>query len=316
MGDFLFTKFTNYWRVCAMRKKFMKKHENTLSLRRNVGSAEKGLAVSYVQRISKLTLEQSKEVITKGGFWVRKQNRGQLAREHNPEQVLQPGDSIELYYDPAVLSCMTIPATLIQKQANWSIWFKPAGMLSEGTQYGDHCSLIRQAELECKTAFLIHRLDREVAGLMVIAHNSSSADRWSRQWETSSVQKWYRALVVGAMPQQVGVSYDIRQPLNGQACHTKYIIRRKLERTTLLDLQLITGRYHQIRRHLDGIGYPILGDPRYGQRNKNQEGIMLVCWKLEFRDPDTGKPGECILPNDRLPALLQESKPPVTANLL
>lgn len=88
------------------------------------------------------------------------------------------GDRITLHYQPEILALAPPPAQCLENFGRYSLWFKPAGILAQGNQYSDHTSLLRQAELYWqppRTVFLVHRLDREASGLMLIAHDQAIA---------------------------------------------------------------------------------------------------------------------------------------------
>ena len=81
-------------------------------------------------------------------------------------------------------------------QSRYSVWFKPAGLMSQGTKYGDHCSLLRLAGLFFKSkrkVFPVHRLDREASGMVLIAHDKTAAGKLSRLFRSQQIIKRYRA---------------------------------------------------------------------------------------------------------------------------
>ncbi len=173
----------------------------------------------------------------------------------------------------------------------WSAWGKPAGLLSQGTEFGDHASLLRQVEKRLdRPVFLVHRLDREVEGLVLVAHDATAAAALSALLREAKVVKRYRAEVIGNLEARRGKEGSIDLPsTTSRPGRSSGSTRTTPCATSTLDVTIETGRHHQIQRHLDAIGHPVLGDPRYGAGNKNREGIRLAAVFLGFRDPFTGK---------------------------
>jgi tRNA pseudouridine32 synthase/23S rRNA pseudouridine746 synthase len=170
------------------------------------------------------------------------------------------------------------------------VWFKPPGLMAQGTAYGDHCALLRQVESHFhprRPAFLVHRLDREVAGLMLVAHDGRAAARLSALFREHRITKLYRVRVRGEMQPQAG---KIDLPLDGKAALTRYtvIAYDRAAHSTTLEVDIATGRLHQIRRHFAMIGHGVMGDPRYGTGNKNRSGLQLEAAGLRFRCPFSG----------------------------
>jgi tRNA pseudouridine32 synthase / 23S rRNA pseudouridine746 synthase len=229
-----------------------------------------------------------KDALNKGAVWL--QTRGSEQRLRRATKVLRRGDRLTLYYDAALLALEPPPAQLIADEKTYSVWNKPAGMLAQGTHYGDHCSLLRYCEKYFEPArdcFLVHRLDREAEGLMLIAHTRKAADAFSQLWQQRDIEKHYRVIVQGNLG-TAGEQRVIDSALDGKACRTEIEILHydaKVDRSTL-DIRLITGRKHQIRRHLASIGFPVIGDYRYG---RGGEPLALRAVTLAFKCPLNGR---------------------------
>jgi tRNA pseudouridine32 synthase/23S rRNA pseudouridine746 synthase len=240
--------------------------------------------VDFLKTHSPLSKERLKRALNSGAVWMRKKHgRPMLIRVRRAQTVVIPGDLVELYYDESILSHEGVAPTLIKAGKEWGLWFKPAGLLSQGTKYGDHCSLERFIAKEKGACHLVHRLDREAQGLIVVAYTPKAAAMLSREWQDQRVIKTYRAKVIG-QPAEEGT---IVLPIDGKDAITTY---KRLETNgdvSLLELQIKTGRLHQIRRHLEAIGYPVLGDPTYGKANKDPRGLHLVAYSVKFKDPMT-----------------------------
>jgi tRNA pseudouridine32 synthase / 23S rRNA pseudouridine746 synthase len=219
--------------------------------------------------------------------WLRARGREQRVRRAT--KLLQRGDKLSLYFDADVLQREPPIPQLIADERDYSIWIKPAGMLAQGTRYGDHCALLRWCEKHFEPAresFLVHRLDREAEGLMLIAHTKKAADAFSKMWQQHRIQKRYAVTVEGAIG-TIGSKQRIDTPLDDKECVTEFIIMdfdTARARSTLA-ITLITGRKHQIRRHLAGLGFPVVGDYRYG---RGGEPLALRAAALEFICPLRG----------------------------
>ena len=135
--------------------------------------------------------------------------------------------------------------------------------MTQGTKYGDHCSLLRQVKLHFKTkrnVYLIHRLDREAAGLVMIAHDKTAAGQLSRLFQTRQIIKRYTARVLGNLADRPAVN-TIDSRLDGKPAETESSASGydPASRTTRVNIVIRTGRSHQIRRHLEMIGHPVMG---------------------------------------------------------
>ena len=262
------------------------------SLTKTVGLNDPVIACDFLAASTSLSKRRIKDAMTKGAVWLKKQKSKQR-RLRRATAELNPGDILSIYYDEALLSIRPPQAELVSDQKRYSVWFKPAGLMSQGTKYGDHCSLMRQAELFYKSktkAYLIQRLDREASGLMLLAHDRTAAGRLSRLFQTREVIKKYRAWVLGNLS-ETGLQGKIALKLEGQAAETEFDVDSydPVTRTSAVRIVMRTGRKHQIRRHLEMIGHPIIGDPRYGKGNKNKAGLQLFATGLEFECPFSKK---------------------------
>ncbi|TCK08157.1 RluA family pseudouridine synthase [Marinobacterium mangrovicola] len=241
-------------------------------------------ASDFLAEASGLPKQRIKDAMTKGAVWLRRgRNRKRLRKV---TEALKNGDSLMLFYDADLLSRVAEPPVCLHDARGYSVWFKPAGILSQGNDYGDHLSLLRLAEqiLEPKRgAFPVHRLDRETAGLVLVAHKAGVAAQLSALFRDNQVDKTYLARVLGHTPD----SGTIEARLDGKNARTHYVRVDYDPQNDIaeLEVKIDTGRTHQIRRHLAGIGHPVIGDPRYGQGNKNRAGLQLWAKALAFTCP-------------------------------
>jgi len=146
--------------------------------------------------------------------------------------------------------------------------------------------------------FIVHRLDKEVSGIILFAKNSEAHKYLNDQFAERKVKKHYTAVVHGTIKENDGV---IKKPIRefgsgrmgidnrkGKPSETKFHVVQRLRDYTLLELNPSTGRRHQLRVHLYSIGFPIVGDLRYGDRTIQEKylRIMLHAKCLEFQLPD------------------------------
>lgn len=145
---------------------------------------------------------------------------------------------------------------------------------------------------------VVHRLDKETSGVMVVAKNNQAKRHLSDQFKARTVTKYYVALVRGTVERKRGsiTTSLARSKRNrkkiavdpkGRSAHTDYLVLRQFESCALLRLVLHTGRTHQIRVHLASLGHPIIGDELYGRGNETS--LMLHASRLEFDHPESGE---------------------------
>jgi tRNA pseudouridine32 synthase/23S rRNA pseudouridine746 synthase len=245
-------------------------------------------ACDLLSTASGLSKSQVKRAMNQGAAWLQQPHR-KSRRLRRAAFRLSPGDRLTLCYDEAISTCRA-PTASCQADCNrYSIWFKPSGLMTQGTRFGDHCSLQYQIERYFqppRKAYMVHRLDREAAGLIIVAHDNRSAGLFSGMLQRREIEKRYRIEVRGNLALRGAVgSIDI--PLDGKSALTHYetiSYDDKMDVSTA-DVRIVTGRLHQIRRHFERIGFPVMGDPRYGASNKNKQGMRLVATELSFVCP-------------------------------
>jgi tRNA pseudouridine32 synthase/23S rRNA pseudouridine746 synthase/23S rRNA pseudouridine1911/1915/1917 synthase len=147
--------------------------------------------------------------------------------------------------------------------------------------------------------FIVHRLDRETSGLLVFAKTPFAKHHLQETW--SETGKQYLAVVHGAVtPDARTISsrlaenaaysvYVTAGRARGRLAHTAYRVLKRSRRYSLLEIDLLTGRKHQIRVHLAGIGHPVVGDRRYGPPDKAHRQLALHARALAFRHPVSGE---------------------------
>ena len=154
----------------------------------------------------------------------------------------------------------------------------------------------------------VHRLDRTVSGLMVLARRSKAASELSRQIREGEFEKEYMAVVHGCLPKERDELRDLlyrnkqerktyivsETGKDVQEAVLDYQVLSRTETMTRVRIRLHTGRTHQIRAQFSGRGYPLVGDRKYGTENSDCE-IALWSYRLAFKHPYSGKPMEFIL---------------------
>jgi 23S rRNA pseudouridine1911/1915/1917 synthase len=188
---------------------------------------------------------------------------------------------------------------------------KPAGLLTQGDLTGDP-NLVDWAKADLKRRYakpgnvyvgLVHRLDRPVSGVVLLARTSKAAARLSEQFRAGTVEKVYWAVVEGQVPAEEGqwtdrlVKDEARNVVTtarqgGTEARLAFRVLKRSARTTTLELRPITGRSHQLRVQLASRGLPIVGDRKYGAATTLRAGdggrrIALHARRLEFTHPTT-----------------------------
>jgi len=242
-----------------------------------------------------------------------------------PSQIVRRGDKIELTEPPLEKIEMlpeAIPLEILFEDDDLIVINKSPGLVVHpGAGHREH-TLVNALLNHCATLSgiggkerpgIVHRLDKETSGCLVVAKNDATHRDLSKQFAARTVEKIYLALVAGKLRKPAGaIEGKIgRHPvhrkrmsattLRGRAARTEYHVVRSSARATLMECRLHSGRTHQIRVHLQHLGHAVLGDKIYApQLAKDFPRQMLHAWKLEFRHPRTEewKSFEAPLPDD------------------
>ncbi len=205
-----------------------------------------------------------------------------------------------------------IPLHVVYEDDDVLVVDKPAGMVvhpAAGHQEGTlvNALLGRNPDLATigyeKRPGIVHRLDKDTSGLLVIAKNDHALHELQQQFQTRQVDKTYLALVEGVLEAPEGVidapiGRDPRQrkrmatvPKGGRPAVTEYKVREYFQQHTLVEAHPITGRTHQIRVHFAAIGHPLVGDPVYGYRRQRLplKRQFLHAARLCFTLPGSGR---------------------------
>ncbi len=272
----------------------------TLTIKETVVPDHAGTVMDFLCAKTGLSKSRIKDAMSKGAVRIKKIN-GKMLPERKGSCVFSPGDYIEFYYDEQLLSRKPPSAKCLRDLVTYSIWYKPAGLMSQGTKFGDHCSILRQVEKHFQPArkvLPVHRLDREASGIILVAHNREIAAKLSELFQTKKVEKEYRIEVLGNVND---LNYGkILFSLGGSSAITEFnVISYDPEKNSSTVTAIAkTGRYHQVRRHFNMTGHPVMGDPKYGQGNKNSEGMKLSAVALRYRCPVLNKEVEVRVPDE------------------
>lgn len=216
----------------------------------------------------------------------------------------------------------SIPLDILFQDDDLVVINKPAGLVVHpGAGHPDH-TLVNALLHHCPTLSgiggkerpgIVHRLDKETSGCMVVAKNDEAHRGLSEQFAARSVEKIYLTLVSGKLRKSAGVIEEKigRHPVHrqrmavassrGRTAKTAYRVLRAGDNASLIECQLHSGRTHQIRVHMHHLGHPVLGDKVYAPKAAtNYSRQMLHAWKLGFTHPRTGerKNFEAPLPDD------------------
>ena len=260
-----------------------------------------GLSRSYVQKLTSeglLTDQDGRRLransVLRGGSVTLEVPPAEIPYHLEPD----PTIPIDVVYEDDDLLIVNKPSGLVVHPApgHWQGTLVNA-LLARGDHYGGIAGVARPG--------IVHRLDRDTSGLLIVARNDAAQAGVMAQLKARRVRKTYLALAQGSVAAAVG---RIEAPIgrdpkdrkrmavvpNGRRSITGYRVRERFAGWTLLELDLVTGRTHQIRVHLTALGHPVAGDPVYGTGTSRKgpdglERLFLHAWRLELVSPRTAK---------------------------
>ncbi len=211
---------------------------------------------------------------------------------------------------PAVPQAQDIPLTILYEDADLAVVVKPCGMVvhpAAGNEDGTlvnallhHLDSLGGIGGELRPG-IVHRLDKDTSGLLLVAKNDAAQLALSEQLSARSMEKHYRALVEGNLREDAGRieaaiarSKKDRKKMavdeEGREAITEWTVLQRGRGVTLLDVHILTGRTHQIRVHMKHIGHPVCGDPIYGSpKGAKVSRLMLHAYSLTFTHPASGE---------------------------
>jgi len=221
---------------------------------------------------------------------------------------LNPGDKVDIIIPPTTpitLSPETIPLNIVYEDNDLLVIDKPAGLTIHPAP-GHYSHTLVNAILsylpdlpdtgDSLRPGIVHRLDKDTSGLLVVAKNSAAQSNLISQFKAHSVVKAYLVLVKGRLTPDSGIIEAPigRDPRNrkrmavvteGREARTEYQVIRYIDNYTLLEVRPETGRTHQIRVHLAAIGYPVVGDTIYGAKSAQVPRQFIHACRLGFKLP-------------------------------
>ena len=227
---------------------------------------------------------------------------------------LSEGDTLELTLpevQEVALEAENIPLDIVYEDADVIVVNKPKGLVVHPAAGHWSGTLVNALMYHCRDSLsgiggelrpgIVHRLDKDTSGLLLVAKNDQSQLALSRQLQERQMEKHYRALVEGNLREDSG---RIDQPIarskkdrkkmaidpEGRPSITDWTVLARGRNVTLLDVHILTGRTHQIRVHMKSIGHPVCGDPIYGSgKGAKVPRLMLHAYTLAFTHPRTGE---------------------------
>ena len=210
------------------------------------------------------------------------------------------------------LEAQNIPVPVIYEDNDIIVVNKPKGMVVHPANGNPDGTLVNAILAMCKNSLsgiggeirpgIVHRLDKDTSGLLIVAKNDTAHIKMSKQIQDRKVTKKYIALVKGVIAENeatidlpIARSTKDRKKMgvdpNGKNAITHFKVVKRYDKYTLLELKIDTGRTHQIRVHMSYIGHPVVGDSVYsnGKNEFDIEGQMLHARYLEFKHPITGE---------------------------
>lgn len=262
----------------------------------------------YIAEKQELSRVAVQRLIEKGNILVN-------GKKAKPSYAVQVGDEVIIQMPEAKetdLKPQDIPLDIIYEDNDIIVVNKAKGMVVHPAVGNPDGTLVNAIMAHCKGNLsgiggelrpgIVHRLDKDTSGLLIIAKNDKAHLRISEQIQNRQVKKTYLALVKGIVPENeatikmpIGRSTKDRKKMavtpKGKEAITHFKVLERFEKYTYLEVNIETGRTHQIRVHMAEIGHPVVGDMVYsnGKNEFNIEGQMLHAYRLEFKHPITEK---------------------------
>ncbi len=226
------------------------------------------------------------------------------------------GDEVKIIIPPpkeTQIIPQNIPLDIYYEDDDLLVVNKPKGMVVHPANGNEDGTLVNALMFHCKDSLsgingeirpgIVHRIDKDTSGLLVVAKNDFAHEHLAEQFRMHSINRIYNAIVYGNVKDDEG---DINAPIgrhktdrkkfcvtnqNSKSAFTHYKVLERLKGYTLIEAKLKTGRTHQIRVHMQSIGHPLAGDPIYGPKNiiKELDGQALHAGVIGFIHPVQNK---------------------------
>lgn len=244
---------------------------------------------AYLQQHLKCSARQSKRLIDARVVFVNGQ------RIWMSRHTLQKGDEIEVQ-EPLSNPSPHAEIPILYTDNDYLIVNKPAGILSNGPN-----SLETRLQKQTNNPNLraMHRLDRDTSGCLIYAQHAAAFAALIPVFRAGQICKLYRAIIIGHYPVS---QKQITSPIDGQTAVSRVKVLSQNEQLSYLQIQIVTGRTHQIRRHLAALGFPIVGDKQYAgsitlpPHLRQVSRQMLHAYQLSFTNPKSGREISAIAP--------------------
>jgi 23S rRNA pseudouridine1911/1915/1917 synthase len=244
-------------------------------------------------------------------------------RPVKPTHTPRAGEQVEVHWPearPAEVRPEQIPLEILHEDEALLVLNKAPGLVVHPACGHEEHTLVNALLHHCAGQLsgiggvarpgIVHRLDKETSGCLVVAKTDSAHLALSAQFASRKVEKVYQAIVCGEVPRERGEIHAAiaRHPSHrkrmavdddvGRAAYTSYRVRERLRGATLVEAALHTGRTHQLRVHFQFLGYPLVGDATYGNRQNARLSeltgytpprLMLHAFRLSFLHPRTGR---------------------------
>lgn len=279
-------------------------------IRLSVSEQDAGMRIdAYLRANTELSRSRISALIQEGALHVN----GNM--ELKPSFKVEGGQSIELQVPQArVVDIIpqNIPIDILYQDGDIVIVNKPCGMVVHPAAGNEDRTLVNALMYHVHDLSgiggemrpgIVHRLDKDTSGLILIAKNDKAHVALSEQFKERSMEKHYRAVAYGNFGEEYGLidAPISRHPVDrkkmaivadGKPSQTEWTVISRLKSATYLDVHLLTGRTHQIRVHMHSIGHPLLGDRIYApsiKTNVHIPRLMLHAYSLAFTHPTTGE---------------------------
>ena len=271
-------------------------NEDNFRLDKIIALNMKDLSRTMIQEMINRGLVSVNGKITKASYKTKLNDQIEIMIEDNTELDIEPEN---------------IPLKIVYEDKDIIVVDKPTGMIVHPSPGIIKGTLVNALLYHCKDLSgingvnrpgIVHRIDKETSGLLMIAKNDAAHRSLSNQLKTHSVTRRYVALVHGVIPHvqgkidaPIGRNPNDRQSMtvtrtNSKNAVTNFTVIKRYKNLSMIECRLETGRTHQIRVHMSYIGYPVYGDPKYGRRKDDfSYGQFLHAKKLGFIHPTTRK---------------------------
>lgn len=274
-----------------------------------IDEIDSGIRIDQVipQKLSDISRSYTKKLIKDGKILL---NDARV----KPSSLINTGDEITVIIDEPSevgLVAQEIPIDIIYEDDDIIVVNKERGMVVHPSHGHEDGTLVNALLYHCdkmpviggeKRPGIVHRIDKDTTGLLVIAKNDNAHIKLSAQLKDKTAGRRYKALVEGVIKEDGG---EVFEPIarhrtdrkkmaivqGGKIAHSIFKVKERYKNYTLVDVNLMTGRTHQIRVHMAHIKHPVVGDKMYGYKRQrfNLEGQLLHAYELSLDHPKTGK---------------------------